>query len=146
MSAAYTKRKKDIESGAAENADVLIDSIKLEEYLKAADDDAEAYADLQRTWKDASMSIEEKNEIEVRALQVPTDLLENCHANIMDIKTFLPHCNPNITSDAKVGIHLLAGSARSAYQTVLVNSPSEEEKMRLQQLLKEIRDVEDEIL
>ena len=31
-------------------------------------------------------------------------------------------------------------------QTVLVNSPREEEKSRLQKLLKEIRDLEDEIL
>ena len=32
---------------------------------------------------------------------------------------FMPHCNTNITSDAKVGIHMLAGSARAAYQVRL---------------------------
>jgi hypothetical protein len=32
------------------------------------------------------------------------------------------------------------------HQTVLVNTPSDEEKMRLQKLLKEIRDAEDNIL
>ena len=45
-----------------------------------------------------------------------------------------------------MGIHQLAGAARAAYQTVLVNSPPEEEKMRLITLLKDIRDVEDGIL
>jgi hypothetical protein len=32
------------------------------------------------------------------------------------------------------------------HKTVLVNSPPEEEKMRLLKILKEIRDLEDEIL
>ena len=84
--------------------------------LKAADDDAAAYADLQRTWKEDTMSPEEKAEIEARALSIPTKLMEVCHAHIISIKEFLPHCNTNITSDAKVGIHQLAGAARAAYQ------------------------------
>lgn len=123
------------------------------------------------------MPADEKTKIEARALAIPTNLVEICHGNIVKIKEFLPHCNPNITSDAKVGVHQLAGAARAAYQvsliplrivylsshvlnwqrtctyyfhrflkTVLVNSPSEEEKMRLQKLLKEIRDVEDDLL
>lgn len=125
MSACYTQRKKDKESGAAEKANNLIAATDLEKYLKAADDDAEAYADLQRTWKDSEMSQEEKTKIEARALAVPVDLLETCHSNILNIKEFLPHCNPNITSDAKVGVHQLAGAARSAFQTAMVNSPPE---------------------
>jgi formiminotetrahydrofolate cyclodeaminase len=56
MSAAYTQRKKDKESGAAEKANRLIASIQLENFLDAADEDAIAYADLQRTWKDSDMS------------------------------------------------------------------------------------------
>jgi formiminotetrahydrofolate cyclodeaminase len=146
MSAEYTKRKKDKESGAANRADVLIDQIDLDRFLTAADHDAAAYADLQRTWKDGDMSVEEKSEIEARALQVPTVLLEECHSSVMAVKAFLPSCNPNITSDAKVGIHQMAGAARAAYQTVLVNCPSEDEKNRLKGLLRQIRDVEDELL
>jgi formiminotetrahydrofolate cyclodeaminase len=84
--------------------------------------------------------------IEARALAIPIQLVETCHKNIVSINLFLPYCNTNITSDAKVGIHALAGAARAAYQTVLVNSPPEEEKMRLQRLLIEIRDVEDQLL
>ena len=47
---------------------------------------------------------------------IPTKLLEVCHEHILQIYEFLPHCNTNITSDAKVGIHQLAGAARAAYQ------------------------------
>lgn len=146
MAAAYTQRKKDIETGAAVKAQALIDSFQLDELLKVADDDAEAYADLQRTWKDTSMTEEEKVQIEARALAVPTTLVEKCHAHILAIQEFLPHCNPNITSDAKVGIHQLAGAARAAFQTVMVNKPSTEERKRLQHLLQEIRQAEDELL
>eukprot|EP00979_Chaetoceros_neogracilis_P010998 scaffold2640_cov256-Chaetoceros_neogracile.AAC.12 len=129
MSAAYTQRKKDKESGAAEKANRLIASIHLEIFLDAADEDAIAYADLQRTWKDSDMSKEEKEKIEARALAVPVHLMETCHQNIKSIHEFLPYCNPNITSDAKVGIHQLAGAMRAAYQTAMVNSPSEDGKV-----------------
>ena len=52
----------------------------------------------------------------IRALSIPTQLLEQCHAHILKIHAFLPHCNKMITSDAKVGMHQLAGAARAAYQ------------------------------
>ena len=146
MAAEYTQRKKDKESGAAAKATELLSSLDMSPLLRAADDDAAAYADLQRTWKEGDMPADEKDAIESRALAIPTSLLEECHAQIKQIHEFLPHCNPNITSDAKVGINLLAGAARAAYQTVLVNSPPAEEKMRLSKLLKEIRELEDEIL
>ncbi|KAL7525262.1 hypothetical protein ACHAWF_001280 [Thalassiosira exigua] len=147
MAAAYTRRKKDRDSGAAAKAEELIASLDAAALLAAADDDAEAYGELQRTWKEGdATSAEEKAAIEARALEVPTTLVESCHARIVAIRKFLPRCNPNIASDAKVGVHLLAGSARAAYQTVLVNSPPEEEKLRLSKLLQEIRQFEDEIL
>lgn len=115
MSAAYTQRKSDLESGA--KATSLIAALDVAPLLKAADDDASAYADLQRTWKEGgTLPQEEKVAIEARALEIPTSLLESCHAQILQIHEFLPYCNKNITSDAKVGIHLLAGAARAAYQ------------------------------
>ena len=64
----------------------------------------------------------------------------------MNIQEFLPHVNPNIASDAKVGIHQLAGAGRAAYQTALVNSPSEEEKERMKALLKEISKIESTLI
>jgi methenyltetrahydrofolate cyclohydrolase len=146
MAAIYTQRPKDVASGAAERAQHLMDAIHVDGLLKLADDDAEAYADLQRTWKETDMSFDEKAAIERQALAVPTTLLEQCHGLILQIQEFLPHCNSNIASDAKVGVHQLAGAARAAYQTVLVNNPPEDEKKRLKVLLKEIRDVEEEML
>ena len=146
MAAAYTQRKKDKESGAAAKAEALIQKLDFNKALNLADTDAAAYADLQRSWKDADMTAEEKAAIEARALAVPVSLVELCHDYILAIQAFLPDCNPNITSDAKVGIHELAGAARAAYQTVLVNSPPQEEKERLKALLLEIRNIEDALL
>lgn len=146
MACEYTQRKKDKESGAAEHATKVINKINLDALIQAADDDAAAYADLQRTWKDATITPEEKAAIEAKALAVPVKMLETCFEYINDVQSFLPHCNPNITSDAKAGIYLLAGAARAAYETAMVNSPAEEEKIRLKKLLKEIRKVEDSIL
>lgn len=146
MAAAYTQRKKDKESGAALKAETLIAKLDFEKALRLADDDAAAYADLQRSWKDTEMTESEKKVIEARALAVPVSLVELCHNYIREIHTFLPNCNPNITSDAKVGIHELAGAARAAYQTVIVNSPPEEEKARLKELLRDIRSIEEGLL
>jgi formiminotetrahydrofolate cyclodeaminase len=114
--------------------------------LQAADDDASAYADLQRSWKDKELTAAEKTAIEARALAVPVSLVELCYQYIIAIEAFLPDCNPNITSDAKVGIHELAGAARAAYQTVLVNSPPVEEKERLKIMLRGIRKIEEDLL
>jgi len=146
MAAAYTQRKKDQESGAAVKAEALIQKLNFSKALQFADDDAKAYADLQRSWKDADMSADEKRAIETQALAVPVELVELCHDYIVSIQSFLPDCNPNITSDAKVGIHTLAGAARAAYQTVLVNSPPLAEKERLKALLIEIRTIEEDLL
>ena len=147
MSAAYTQRKKDEASGAADSARAMIEAMDLQALLSMADDDVEAYQSLQSTWKkDSGLTPEQVKDIEANALKVPTVLLEACHGRILAVRDFLPRCNPNITSDAKVGIHQLAGAARSAYQTVLVNTPPEEEKLRLQKLLKEIQDIENGLL
>jgi hypothetical protein len=115
--------------------------------LDAADEDEAAYADLQRSWKDKDMSAEEKSAIEAKALAVPVRMVERCHEYVLAVKAFLPHCNPSIASDAKVGVHMLAGAARCAsFQTALVNSPPPELQARLVQTLNEIRSVEDGIL
>jgi formiminotetrahydrofolate cyclodeaminase len=147
MSATYTQRKKDEESGAAEEARQLIAKMDLAPLLSMADDDVQAYQDLQSTWKkDCTLSKEEILEIQARALKVPTVLLEACYERVVAVKEFLPTCNPNITSDAKVGIHQLAGAARASYQTVLVNTPPAEEKQRLCKLLLELQQIETDLL
>lgn len=76
MAAAYTQRKKDVESGAAAAGQELIGKLDVEALLASADADAAAYADLQRSWKDAEMTAEEKAAIEATALSVPVTLVE----------------------------------------------------------------------
>jgi methenyltetrahydrofolate cyclohydrolase len=147
MSAAYTQRPKDEQSGAAEQARQLMATMDVSSLLNMADDDVQAYKNLQSTWKkESAVSEQEVKGIQARALQVPTILLEASHARILAIKAFLPHCNAMITSDAKVGMHQLAGAARAAYQTVLVNSPPIDEKKRLVKLLVEIQEIESDLL
>ena len=147
MAGAYTQRKKDEESGAADDARTMISKMDIPSLLSMADDDVKAYLSLQSTWKkDSGLTLEETKEIETNALRVPTVLVEACHERIIAVQDFLPRCNPNITSDAKVGIHQLAGAARSAYQTVLVNSPPDEEKERLMKLLRQIQEIENGLL
>ena len=147
MSASYTQRKKDEESGAADSARKMISDMDIASLLSMADDDVSAYRSLQATWKkDSGLTPDEILDIQADALRVPTVLLEACHARILAVRDFPPVCNSNITSDAKVGIHQLGGAARSAYQTVLVNSPPEEEKLRLRKLIGEIQDIENALL
>lgn len=146
MAATYTQRKKDVESGAAAKASALMSLLQHESMLTGADADASAYADLQRSWKDSDMTAEQKAEIEATALKVPVDLVEDCLKKCQQIDEFLPSCNPNITSDSKVGIHLLAGAARAAYQTAMVNQPPKDVVERMQAMLKEMRDAEDRVL
>jgi methenyltetrahydrofolate cyclohydrolase len=147
MSGAYTQRQRDEESGAAEAARIMITKLDISALLAMADDDVQAYQLLQSTWKkDAGLSREQIENIQANALKVPTVLVESCHKRILVVHKFLPKCNPNITSDAKVGIHQLAGAARAAYQTVLVNSPPEHEKQRLLDMMREIQTIENELM
>lgn len=147
MSGAYTQRKKDEESGAAEAARSMISKLDIPALLAMADDDVQAYQLLQSTWKkDTGLSTEQIENIQANALKVPTVLVEACHERILLVHKFLPQCNSNITSDAKVGIHQLAGAARAAFQTVLVNSPPEQEKQRLLGMITEIQTIENELL
>lgn len=148
MAAIYTTRKKDEESGVAAEARTLADKLNAaaSTCIKIADEDEAAYAALQASWKDTAMSAENKAKVEATALDVPVRLVKLCHEQSVAVHQFLPRCNPNITSDAKVAIHLLAGSARAAYQTVMVNKPPEALDKELQGLLKEMAEHEAAIL
>ncbi len=92
--------------------------------LSAADADADAYAAVgaARKTKDAPALAT----AEARARAVPADLLAACALHAAGLAAFLPACNPHLTSDVKVGIHLLAGGGRAAWQTLLVNQPDDE--------------------
>ena len=149
MSCAYTQRKKDKESGAFEVAKSSYDLLSLTaaKELRTADADAAAFGALQATWKkDCGLSAAEKRVVEATALAVPVDLVDRCALNVETLREFLPVCNPSIVSDAKVGIHLLAGAARAAYATVLVNSPDDDVKRSCQAKLEFLRDAEADVL
>ena len=54
---------------------------------------------------------------------VPADLLALCALHAAGLAGFIALSNPWLVSDVKVGIHLLAGAGRAAWQTLLVNNP-----------------------
>mmetsp|Transcript_11090 Transcript_11090/g.12643 ORF Transcript_11090/g.12643 Transcript_11090/m.12643 type:complete len:136 (-) Transcript_11090:178-585(-) len=96
----------------------------------------------ERGKKDNDISRTEVELIKKQALDVPLELFNHSYKNIVILDEFLPKCSKNIISDAKVSIHLLCGSARAAFQTVLVNKPSVELTKDLQAKLKQIEKIE----
>jgi formiminotetrahydrofolate cyclodeaminase len=121
MAARYTSGPKyaAVEQQAQAFADLLMDAARA--CGRLGDADAEAYAAVgtARKAKDAAaLALAEQ-----RAAAVPADLLALCAQHAAGLAAFLPTCNPNLVSDVKVGIHLLSGAGRSAWQTLLVNRP-----------------------
>lgn len=89
--------------------------------LKLGDADAAAYAALtaaRKTTDESAIVVAQQT-----ALDIPAALLALCAHNASALANFLPACNPHLASDVKVGIHLLAGAGRAAWQTLLVNAP-----------------------
>lgn len=121
MAIRYTSGPKyaAVEAEVQHFGDVLTQAAR--ECAKLGDADAEAYAaaSIARKSKDAAAL----NAAEQRAAQVPADLLAACAVHAAGLATFVPTCNPFLVSDVKVGIHLLAGAGRAAWQTLLVNNP-----------------------
>ncbi len=121
MATRYTAGPKftAVEADAQRFGDVLTQAAR--ECARLGDADAEAYAAVgaARKSKDATaIAVAEQ-----RAAQVPADLLAACALHAAGLAAFIPTCNPYLVSDVKVGIHLLAGAGRAAWQTLLVNNP-----------------------
>jgi formiminotetrahydrofolate cyclodeaminase len=89
--------------------------------LSLAEEDAAAYARLVAARRGADAAV--IAHAEGLALDVPLQLIASCAQLAERLRTFLGWCNPLLASDGKVAIHLLAGGARAAYQTLLANQP-----------------------
>jgi formiminotetrahydrofolate cyclodeaminase len=124
MAASYTTGPKyaAIEGEARNFADLLSGAAR--DCLRLGDADATAYAavGIARKTKDAAAIAA----AERAAAAVPADLLALCAQHAAGLAAFIPTCNPFLVSDVKVGIHLLAGAGRAAWQTLLVNKPDAE--------------------
>lgn len=121
MAARYTSGPKyaAVEAEVQRFGEVLTQAAR--ECARLGDADAEAYAavGIARKSKDAATL----TAAERRAAQIPADLLAACAVHAAGLAAFIPTCNPFLVSDVKVGIHLLAGAGRAAWQTLLVNNP-----------------------
>jgi methenyltetrahydrofolate cyclohydrolase len=124
MAARYTSGPKHaaVEAEARAFADLLAGAATACEQLGDADAEAYAAVGAARKTKDAALI----TAAEQRAAAVPADLLALCAQHAAGLAAFIPICNPWLVSDVKVGIHLLAGAGRAAWQTLLVNKPTVE--------------------
>lgn len=130
MATRYTsgKRWREAESEANDLTDRL--AIASEGLLALIDEDAEAFADLKRTWSGEDLSDDERAAITLRAQLVPLRLLETCAELAAAMVDFAPRCNRNLVSDAVAAVHLLAGGGRAAWQTLLINQPTADQRER----------------
>ncbi len=89
------------------------------EFQLLAERDAASYAQVQAVRKAGG----DVAAAEAAALAVPVAVLARCADAATALADFLPVCNPNLASDVRVGVHLLAGAGRAAWRTVQVNRP-----------------------
>ena len=113
-----------VETAAQQLGDVLV--LTARECIRLGDADTDAYAAVTaaRKTKDTSATAL----AEQRAGAIPADLLALCAQHAAELARFISNCNPYLVSDVKVGIHLLAGAGRAAWQTLIVNQPSEQQR------------------
>jgi formiminotetrahydrofolate cyclodeaminase len=92
--------------------------------LALADDDEAAFAAAQAARKagDAAAA----TAADIRAAAVPAEVINLCAEMAEALAGFLPRCNPQLVSDVRVGVHLLAGAARAAWATAAANRPAAE--------------------
>ena len=97
------EREKRVEK--AKRAGGLLERVDVIGGLGVAGEDGEAYLGLQDMWRrqrNGEVGEEEKKRIEARALGVVVGLVERCGEMVKAVEEFLPFCNRNIASDAKV--------------------------------------------
>lgn len=122
MAARYTTGPK--WAAISDQAQALADLLDraADDCQRLAEEDAAAFAAVGAARKAGSGLAE----AEARSAAVPADLLATCALQAAGLAGFIPRCNPQLLSDVKVGIHLLAGAGRAAWQTLLVNHPGDE--------------------
>ncbi len=107
-------------SAQAENLALSLDDAATQA-LALADADAAAFAAVgvaRKAGDVAALATAER-----AAAAVPAELLALCALHASALRGFMSVANPQLLSDVKVALHLLAGAGRAAWQTLLVNRP-----------------------
>jgi len=120
MAARYTSGPKYVQCSVQAEALAQALDRAASDCLRLADADAEAFAELTvaRKLKDLPAI----TAATAAAAKVPATLVALCATHAKALAAFIPISNPHLVSDVKVGIHLLAGGGRAAWQTLLVNT------------------------
>jgi formiminotetrahydrofolate cyclodeaminase len=122
MAARYTTGERWAERSAEATALAETLDLAARELTALADEDAAAYAAVQAARKAKDTAAQSAAEAE--AMAVPVRLLAGCARHAEALAAFSPRCNPHLVSDVEVALHLLAGAARAAWRTLLVNRPT----------------------
>ena len=109
--------------------------------LALADEDEAAFAAAQAARKAGDAQAQAA--AEQRAMAVPLTVLELCAIQASALAAFMPLCHPQLLSDVRVGIHLLAGGGRAAWATVLAGSPDAATRATGTELLATLATAED---
>jgi formiminotetrahydrofolate cyclodeaminase len=121
MAARYTTGAKWADRSATATALAEALDVAGARLLALADEDEAAFAAAQAARKSGDALAQAA--AEQRAMAVPLTVLELCASQATALAAFIPLCNPQLLSDVRVGIHLLAGAGRAAWATVLAGSP-----------------------
>jgi methenyltetrahydrofolate cyclohydrolase len=141
MAARYTTGARWADRTAeAEDLAVGLDAAA-QHVLRLADEDEAAFAAAQaarKTGDAAAVAV-----ADAKAMEVPLAVMALCEAQSALLAAFMPRCNPNLISDVRVGIHLLAGACRAAWATAQANTPDAAFVAQAQTLLAAVRRNED---
>jgi formiminotetrahydrofolate cyclodeaminase len=111
--------------------------------LALADEDEAAFAAAQAARKSGDAAAAAR--ADAQAATVPMTVIALCAEQAAALAAFQTRCNPNLLSDVRVGIHLLAGAARAAWATVLANGPSADVRAEAERLLTKLRRAEEPV-
>lgn len=106
--------------------------------LDLADADGAAFAKVQAIGREPTADAQRKQQATDAARAVPLQLIAGIRHQLNQLRAFLPHCNAHLRADALAAIHLLAGAARAAWQMVLVNAPTPDDRALGTALLAEL--------
>jgi formiminotetrahydrofolate cyclodeaminase len=122
MAARYTTGARWADRSAEAEALAAALDAAASSFTTLADEDATAYAAVQTARKAGDAAAQSAAEAE--AMAVPVRLLALCARQAEALAAFRPRCNPHLVSDVDTALHLLAGAARAAWRTLLVNRPT----------------------
>ncbi len=143
MAARYTTGSKWADRAEAAQALAMALDSAAHRLMALADEDEAAFANAQTARRAGDAAAQAA--AETQAMAVPQQVLALCVDQAVALSAFAPCCNPQLLSDVRVGVHLLAGAGRAAWSTVLAGSPDAAVHASSSPLLAALRQSEEQV-